>query len=329
MITRLAQLISTAAIALVVGNLPPLGDVSAEAVSPSEKPKSVETAGVAIMNAEASSHALKTQGATIYYEVRGTGPVLLVIPGGPQDAGVFAELGRHLSDRYTVVTFDPRGNSRSTFDGAPEELDVSVQAYDAALVVGAVGDGPAYVFGTSGGAQIGLELAARHPDVVRALIAHEPPAMMLLDDPGPEVAFANLLHDTYRTDGVDAAMGMFFEVAGFGDADDGDQTQPKVAPTAEAAATFQRVRGNFEYWLAHGIVPLSTYVPDIATLRGGQPAVVVAIGEDSAGFPIDAMSRALAAKLGVEPVAFPGDHIGFEAQPAAFAEAVDRAFKGR
>ena len=135
------------------------------------------------MTHPAKSSTLKVPGAEIYYEVRGSGPILLIIPGGPQDAGVFADVSQHLADRYTVVAYDPRGNSRSTFDGEPEELSLDVQADDAAALIGALGGGPAYVFGTSGGAQIGLNLAARHPDLVRIVVAHEPPAIMLLDDP--------------------------------------------------------------------------------------------------------------------------------------------------
>jgi pimeloyl-ACP methyl ester carboxylesterase len=33
---------------------------------------------------------LRVPGATLHYEVCGTGPVLLLIPGGPADAGGFA-----------------------------------------------------------------------------------------------------------------------------------------------------------------------------------------------------------------------------------------------
>ena len=75
-----------------------------------------------------TSSTLKVPGASIYYEKHGSGPVLLIIAGGPQDAGVFAEVSRHLADRYTVVAYDPRCNSRSTFDGKPEELSLDVQA---------------------------------------------------------------------------------------------------------------------------------------------------------------------------------------------------------
>ncbi|MGH2758351.1 MAG: alpha/beta fold hydrolase, partial [Actinomycetota bacterium] len=65
--------------------------------------------------------SLKVPGATLYHEVRGSGPVLLAIPGGPTDAGLFTGFAEYLADRYTVVTYDPRGHSRSTLDGPPED----------------------------------------------------------------------------------------------------------------------------------------------------------------------------------------------------------------
>ncbi|MER8859228.1 alpha/beta fold hydrolase [Mesorhizobium sp. M0871] len=84
---------------------------------------------------------LKVPGASLYYEMRGSGPVLLIIPGGPQDAGVFADVAGHLADRYTVVAYDPRGSSRSTFDGEPQEQDLDVHGDDAARLIEALGAG--------------------------------------------------------------------------------------------------------------------------------------------------------------------------------------------
>ncbi|RUM27371.1 alpha/beta hydrolase [Rhizobium vallis] len=268
---------------------------------------------------QAKAAKLKVPGAEIYYETHGAGPTLLVIPGGPQDAGVFAGLIHQLADRYTVIAYDPRGNSRSPFQGEPEELDVNVHADDAAALIAAVGDGPADVFGTSGGAQIGLNLAARHAGLVRTVVAHEPPCMMLMSDPSAMVNGARALYETYRSHGVAAAMGKFFADNGLSE---GAAPQPELPP--EAAETFARVSGNFEYWLAHGLLPLSSFRPDVDALRAGKPRVVVAIGEASAGQPIESMGRALAEKLGVPPVSFPGDHMGFSSDPANFASALDR-----
>ena len=270
---------------------------------------------------------LEVPGATIYYETRGTGPIVLIIPGGPQDAGVFTDLARQLADRYTVVAFDPRGNSRSTVIGEAQDLRVEVQADDAAALIRHLADAPVYVFGTSGGAQIGLDLAARYPELVAGLVAHEPPVVMLLDDPSVALAADEAIHASYRRDGVDAAMQTFFALNGLEDDAPADDGPPAFDPTPEEAATFERVTGNFEYWLAHGMIPLSMYRPDIDALRSGRPSVVVAIGEQSAGQMIHEMGVALADRLGTTPVTFPGDHMGFEMFAEAFAATLDAVIR--
>jgi len=276
-----------------------------------------------------ASATLKLPGASLYYEVWGSGPLLLVIPGGPQDAGVFSDIARALADRYTIVPYDPRGNSRSPFDGTPSELSLDQQADDAAALIRHLG-GPAYVFGTSGGAQIGLNLAARYPQLVRTLVAHEPPTMMLLDDPSADVAEAQGLYDIYMTQGVDAAMAAFFggnALEGPGGALEGD-VPPEFDMPPEAAETMGRVMGNFDYWLAHGLLPLSFYKPDIAALKAGKPRIVVGISTESEGQPIARMSAALAEKLGIAPTPFPGDHVtGFDVHATAFAAALDQALQ--
>jgi pimeloyl-ACP methyl ester carboxylesterase len=278
-----------------------------------------------------TSHTLAVPGATLYYETWGAGPPLLIIPGGPQDAGVFADIARPLAAHFTVVAYDPRANSRSPAADMSSGLDLNLQGNDAAALIEALGLGPAHVFGTSGGAQIGLNLAARHPALVRTLVAHEPPTMMLLDDPSEAIAAAQSIYETYKRDGVDAAMGKFF---GMNDLDPGGDDAGGEGPPdlgdmpPEAAETFVRVSGNFEYWLAHGMLPLSLYTPEVGALRIGKPHIVVAIGEGSAGQPIAEMGNALAARLGIRPETFPGDHMGFEEPHAeAFAAALRRVLE--
>src|SRR5690348_13055143 len=100
---------------------------------------------------------LTVPGATLYYEVRGRGPVLLLICGGIYDAEGFAGLADELAAERTVVTYDRRGNSRSELTGPPPKLFVEEQADDAYRILGAVGvseDEPADVFGNSSGASI-------------------------------------------------------------------------------------------------------------------------------------------------------------------------------
>jgi pimeloyl-ACP methyl ester carboxylesterase len=128
------------------------------------------------------ARTLKVPGATLYVEVQGSGPVLLCITGGPTDAGMFTDLAGRLADRYTVVTYDQRGHSRSTLDGEPGNIPVALHADDAAAILEVAGDTPAHVYGNSGGGTIGLELMTRKPELVRTLLAHEPPLIELLPD---------------------------------------------------------------------------------------------------------------------------------------------------
>jgi pimeloyl-ACP methyl ester carboxylesterase len=240
--------------------------------------------------------------------------MLLLISGGPTDAGIFDGLSHHLADRYTVVAYDPRGNSRSTFDGEPEEQRLDVHGDDAARLIEALGNGEAFVFGSSGGAQIGLNLAARHPAKVRTLVAHEPPCLMMLDDPSRELADDQEIHDTYRREGIGAAMRKFMAMAGLDDAPPQGDLPPEVIEM------FARIEGNFEYFIAHGLMPLSLYRPDVDALRAGKVRVVVGVGEETVGQVAHRTGLALAAELGSDVVTFPGDHNGYGPHAATFAE---------
>ena len=260
------------------------------------------------------AETLKVPGAKIYYEVRGSGPLLLMIPGGPADAGVYAAISGHLTDKYTVVTYDPRGNSRSTLDGQPQDQTLDEHGDDAALLIKTISKEPVLVFGSSGGAQIGLNLAARHPELVRMLVAHEPPSIMLLSDPSKELAMNKDVHETYIREGVDAAIKKFMATAGLDDA------PPPPPPTPEAAETLTSMNSNMDYFFGHGIIPLTQYMPDVTTLRSGKPKVIIAIGEKSAGQVTYRTGQALAEKLGTKPIIFPGAHMGYTVDTVAFAD---------
>jgi pimeloyl-ACP methyl ester carboxylesterase len=282
--------------------------------------------GAIAMTYPMRSFPLKVPNANIYSEVRGSGPLLLMIPGGATDAGIFADLSRQLADRYTVVTYDPRGNSRSTFDGEPQELNLNVQGDDAAKLIEALGNEPTYVFGSSGGAQIGLNLTARHPELVRVLVAHEPSCTMMLPNPKEALADDQEVYDTYRRDGVGAAMEKFMAISGMGDAPEQQDAPPQGTPSPEAMETFARINENLAYFFAHGLMPLSLYRPEVETLLTGQPRVVVGVGEQSVGQITYRTGVALAEKLRAQPILFPGDHLGYVAHPDTFAETLHRAY---
>jgi pimeloyl-ACP methyl ester carboxylesterase len=275
------------------------------------------------------TNTLKVPGANLYYEVRGSGPILLLICGGVYDAAGYASLAEQLDDRYTVVTYDRRGNSRSPLDGAPERQSIEVHGDDALRVLSAVGvtaDNPAYIFGNSSGATIGLELAARHPEQVRILVAHEPPLFELLSDRDHWRTVIQGVEDAFREGGAEPAM----QVLGAGLRMSGDEPEdggripgggqePRGEPDPETMAMMARLQKNMEFFIGYEVPPFNEYGPDIAALQASSVRVVAAVGASSEGEPPHRAAYALAARLGTRPVVFPGDHGGFGAQPEAFA----------
>ena len=266
---------------------------------------------------------LKVPGASLYYEVRGSGPVVLMIPGGgPADACAFQGIAKHLTDRYTLVTYDPRGISRSVLNEPVEDRRVvEIFADDAHRLLATVGGEPAFVFGTSGGGLIGLDLAARHPGQVQVLVAHEPPAIALLPDSPRHRAAIQDVHDTYRSSGIGPAMQKFMVVSGL-EAEGGRQpaeSGPRREPTPETADAMAQMQRNTEFFLAHYALAVTTYQPDIAALKAGSTRIVAAVGKDSKGNLAQQGGLALAARLETSAVVFPGDHGGCMRQPGDFA----------
>jgi len=252
-------------------------------------------------------------GATLYYEVQGSGPTLLLIPGGPLDSSAFAGIAPLLADEYTVVTYDPRGLSRSTRTDPDEDVSVDTQADDALRLLDAVGAEPAHVFGHSGGALTAFNLVARHPDRVRTLVAMEPPVTELLPDRDKHRADEQAIHDAYRRDGVWAGLGVFMAQAGLDD--DGAEQSGGPSP-AEMAA----MRPNFEMFLGHMLAPMSGYLPDADALRAAPTKIVIGTGTTTVGDVAHRAALAVAKLLDVSTVDFPGDHNGFSADPEANAK---------
>ncbi|MFI7064130.1 alpha/beta hydrolase [Kribbella sp. NPDC050124] len=275
---------------------------------------------------------LPVPGATLHYEVTGSGPVLLLIAGGGTDAGIFSGIVGQLSADYTVVAYDPRGNSRSRYDAEPvdgcdaEAADsadevVAQATEDALAVIDAVaGDSPAYVFGSSSGAITGLELITRYPERVRMLVAHEPPCVEVLPDATDAAAFFQDVYDTYRRDGLDAADVLFSIGTGM----DQDEPPPVEDLLPEYQELFRRMRANAASFYEHKLLPFTRYEPDLDALKQVAHKIVPAAGHDSAEYLPGRPIQVLADHLGWPVVTFPGPHTGYATHPAPFATLLSR-----
>jgi pimeloyl-ACP methyl ester carboxylesterase len=269
---------------------------------------------------------LAVPGARLYYEVSGSGPVLLLIPGGPVDAKGFTPIVGLLEENYTVVRYDPRGISRSALDDPAAEVPVERHADDAQQLLMAIGDEPAYVLGSSGGAVIGVALAERHPDLVQTLVAHEPPLIGLLEESERSTAeqATQEIHDTYLEEGAGPAMEKFMAVAGMDGPPPADLSPEELEAMEQQMAS---VLPNLDFFLGNYLLPITSYVPDTAALQAASTRVVVGVGEETDGQEAHRTALALAECLGTEAVTFPGDHMGFVALPEAFTQKLHEVFQ--
>jgi len=107
---------------------------------------------------------LRVPDALLYYEVRGSGP-LVVLVAAPMDARSFAPLAELLATDHTVLTTDPRGINRSTVDDPDADATLDRRADDLARLITHLDAGPAAVLGSSGGAVSALALAQSRPEL--------------------------------------------------------------------------------------------------------------------------------------------------------------------
>jgi pimeloyl-ACP methyl ester carboxylesterase len=261
---------------------------------------------------EATTHTLEVSGAVLTYDVRrgGTGEAPLVLIGSPMGAAGFGTLAGYFADR-TVVTYDPRGVERSRrTDGAatttPEE-----HADDLSRVIAAVDSGPVDLFASSGGAINALALVARHPEQVRTLIAHEPPAAALVPDREFALAACRDIHDTYQRSGMGPAMAKFIAIVSH----QGPVTAEYLEQPAPDPAMFglptEDDGSRDDVLLGQNLVSCTHFEPDIDALRAASTRIVLAAGEESDGELANRGAHSVAERLGTAPVTFPSDHGGF------------------
>jgi pimeloyl-ACP methyl ester carboxylesterase len=117
-----------------------------------------------------SGHA-PVNGINIYYEVHGQRdgvPLVLLHGGGSTIEVTFSRVLPIFAGNRRVIAMEEQGHGRTTDRDAPVTFEAS--ADDVASLLGYLQIDKADIFGFSNGASVALQVAIRHPQLVRKLI---------------------------------------------------------------------------------------------------------------------------------------------------------------
>jgi pimeloyl-ACP methyl ester carboxylesterase len=254
--------------------------------------------------------------------------------GYPMDASGFTGLAKHFRDR-TVVTYDPRGVGRSERTDGTAVSTPDLHADDLHRLISALGAAPVDIFASSGGAVNGLALVARHPEQVRTLVAHEPPAAQVLPDREQALAAAADIHETYERAGRGPAMAKFLVLSRLKGPVPGDFADQPAPNPADFGLQSEDDGTRDDPMLGQNIVTGTHYEHDFDALRAAPTRIVMGAGAESEGELAHRAAVAVAQRLGTEAVIFPSHHGGFlggefgwSGDPDAFAVTLRQVLAG-
>lgn len=215
---------------------------------------------------------------------KGEGPAVVCIHGSAADRSTWTLQLHGLCDTFTVLAHDRRGTARVPL--RPGEVPTTeVHADDAAGVIAReAGGGPVLVVGSSYGAIVSLELAARAPERVAGLVLCEPPLSPHDLVPSAPAGFGCAFDRVRAGQGGEAAGEMFLRAV-MGDT--GFEAVPGRFRRA-LCATYRQIRAD--------MIALARYRVDYGRLGGIDRPVLLLTGECSPAHyrpALEALERAL------------------------------------
>jgi pimeloyl-ACP methyl ester carboxylesterase len=143
--------------------------------------------GATLAPAQAVGSRVNVNGMRMYYEVSGAGDPLVVLHGAYMNIPSMGAIIPRLAKTHRVYAVELQGHGRTTDIDRP--ITYPNMADDVAAFMNAVGLTKADVFGYSMGAEVGLQLAIRHPAKVNKLVA----ASVAYDVEGWQPAFKDAI----------------------------------------------------------------------------------------------------------------------------------------
>ena len=139
-------------------------------------------------------------GANLAYVERGAGQPVVFVHGGITDYTFWEPILEPIAERFRAIDYSRRWAwpNEPILEGVPDSVDV--HARDLIALIEKLGLAPVNLVGNSFGAYISLVVARDRPDLVRKVVAQEPPLVpLLLGSPPSPPALLKLVLTRPRT----------------------------------------------------------------------------------------------------------------------------------
>jgi pimeloyl-ACP methyl ester carboxylesterase len=187
-------------------------------------------------------------GTRLFYEMKGTGPALVLIHGGQLDSRMWDDQFDLLTKRFTVIRYDVRG-----YGGSFQPDRLYSDADDLAALLDYLKAQKAHVVGLSLGGRVAVDFAVAYPKRVSSLTLVGP-GLAGYEPPNAEEADLRMwnLLKLARDEGPDKVTGAWLK-------------DPYMAPAMEQARLSRRLwrlsRENAHCWLLNPVLQRSPRPP--------------------------------------------------------------------
>src|SRR6266511_2124755 len=148
--------------------------------------------------AEPSAKQISVNGTTIRYWLQGKGIPVVFVHGAISDHRYWESQRESVAKSYRFIALDRRYFGTAPWPDGGSRHSQATHVADLAAFIRELKIGPAFPLGTSGGAQVSLVMAVRHPELVRGLFVNEPGMESIVTDPRDRKVVNEFRTDTRR-----------------------------------------------------------------------------------------------------------------------------------
>ncbi|KRM58771.1 hypothetical protein C5L31_000564 [Secundilactobacillus malefermentans] len=277
---------------------------------------------------------LNRDGAKLYYETVGEGPVFIFIPGANGTGNIFAGAAKLMQEHFKVVMFDRRGYGKSELTkplpDEASEIDSTYRLKTDASDVAALAkelspDEPVYITGSSSGSIVAMETLQDYPEVVKQIAFHEPPINSFLPNAKEDQASNNAIVKAAFEQDMGVAMKEFGKFMRISPID----AKMMSKPAAKLEGNDDPAVKGMKYWFQYEIRQYTSRKMDIDKLKQYRDRISLLNGTDSRGsYPQD-VNQFLAKYWDVTIYDIPGAHLGYAQKPEGFATTLEAIFRSK